>query len=127
MKIIITENQLKNKVHQMVKTEGWYDTCEIMGLSGKDLAQLFFNNDPMEYLNLFSNLNPIEQKNLIRFKDDNGTTLVFFPHSKIIYFNRHKIYMPLKFSFDTFIPENTFMKWVETNYNLNPVKIDWYS
>jgi hypothetical protein len=56
MKFIITEeqqNSLKTKLQKMVKKLGWKKTANVVN-GPKNLAQLAFNNDPFDFLNLSS-------------------------------------------------------------------------
>ena len=68
MKIIITENQLKDKIHHLIKTEGVKNTCDMLGLSIDELIQKFYDNDPLK---LFTNdnLNKLINSILITFKN----------------------------------------------------------
>ena len=74
MKIIISENQvdkIKLKIHEYVKKYGFEQCREIFG--DKVLFTIGFNNDPMEYLNLFNDLDVVQSTKelgyvLYRFK-----------------------------------------------------------
>ena len=73
MKIIITENQqdlLKDKVKKMVKNIGWKQASDVVG-GVKNLTKLGFNNNPMEFLNIFNDLDVVqseEEKNCTLFR-----------------------------------------------------------
>jgi hypothetical protein len=85
MKIIITESQLKNKVHNLIKSEGWYETCEILGLDPQELVELFFNDNPMEFLHLYDDLTEVHyEKGLydyILYRDSDGETIMVFENT----------------------------------------------
>ena len=74
MKIIISENQvdkIKSKIHEYVKKYGFEKSREIFG--DKVLLTIGFNNDPMEFLNLFNDLDVVQSTKepgyvLYRFK-----------------------------------------------------------
>ena len=77
--IIITENQqesIKIELQSMVKDIGWELTAKIVN-GPKKLVKLAFNNDPMEFLNLFNNLNVVQSReefywSLFRYKKRNN-------------------------------------------------------
>ena len=132
MKIIITENQLKDKVHQMVKTEGWNDTCQTLGLSGEELAEMFFNDDPMEFLNLYNDLDIVQIKDkpnltLFRYKPKNNL-MVYDRKNDLVYIQWEKIWSFLRLGFDlnyTEIKELT-KKWLSEVYNLRGVTTQFH-
>ena len=128
MKIIITENQLKDKVLQMVKTEGWKETCETLGLSGKELGEMFFNNNPMEFLNIYNDLDVVQSKE--------NPDIFFFRykprHNLMIYDRKSRTVFIYKREIWTFLSEEFGLKygeiqeltktWLSEVYNLNGVK-----
>jgi hypothetical protein len=77
--IIITENQqesIKIELQSMVKDIGWELTAKIVN-GPKKLVKLAFNNDPMEFLNLFNDLNVVQSReefywSLFRYKKRNN-------------------------------------------------------
>ncbi len=129
MKIIITENQLKDKVHQMVKTEGWRNTSEILGLSGEELAQMFFNNDPMEFLNQYNDLEVVQSETnkdftLFRYKPEHNL-MIYDRKNGEVSVNWQKIWSFLKEGFDLNYDEiqEITQRWLAETYNLNAATI----
>ena len=124
MKIIITESQLKNKVRQMVKTKGWEDTCLILGLNPQELTELFFNNDPMEFLNLFNDLEVAQCKeypNLTLFRYEPKRNMVIYnKRYKNVYIDFEKIWRFLAEGFDLDYDEiqEITQWWLDEAYNL---------
>jgi hypothetical protein len=82
MKIIITENQvdkIKSKIHEYVKKYGIEKCREIFG--DKVLFTIGFNNDPMEFLNLFNDLDvvqSIEKGDWTLFRYEKGKNLMVY-------------------------------------------------
>ena len=129
MKIIITENQLKDKVLQMVKTEGWEDTCQTLGLSGEELAQMFFNNDPMEFLNQYNDLDVVQSElepnwTLFRYKPKNNL-IIYNRKGDVIYIGYRVIWSFLQQGFDLNYDEiqELTLRWLAETYNLNAATI----
>ena len=94
MKIIITENQqesIKIELQSMVKDIGWELTAKIVH-GPKKLAKLAFNNCPMEFLNLFNDLDVVQSKknpDSTLFKDKNGNNLMVHNNGNVnIDFNK---------------------------------------
>jgi hypothetical protein len=77
--IIITKNQqesIKIELQSMVKNIGWELTAKIVN-GPKNLIKLAFNNNPMEFLNLFNDLNVVQSReefywSLFRYKKRNN-------------------------------------------------------
>jgi hypothetical protein len=81
MKLIITENQLKDNIINLIKKDDWIDTSEMVGLDAEDFAQVFFNNDPMEFLNIFNDLDvvhPEQTSPFIIFRYEQGKNLMIY-------------------------------------------------
>ena len=82
MKIIITENQvdkIKSKIHEYVKKYGFEKSLEIFG--DKVLFTIGFNNNPMEFLNLFNDFEVVqseEEPDLTLFRYEKGKNLMVF-------------------------------------------------
>lgn len=64
MEIIITENQkqsTQDKIKNLVKKLGWNQASDVVG-GVKNLTKLGFDNDPMEFLNIFNNLDVVQSE-----------------------------------------------------------------
>jgi hypothetical protein len=83
MKYIITEDQNKtisDKLKSMVKKYGWEKTSKSVG-GPKNLMKLLKINDPMDFLNLFNDLDVVqsqERPNLTLFRYVNGNNMVIY-------------------------------------------------
>jgi hypothetical protein len=81
MKIIITENQLKDNIIHLIKTEGSIETCQMLALSAQELAETFFNNNPMEFLNIFNDLKTAKytaKPKWTVFKNEKGHVIMIY-------------------------------------------------
>jgi len=81
MKIIITENQLKDNIIHLIKTEGSIETCQMLALSAQELAETFFNNNPMEFLNIFNDLKTAKyaaKPNWTIFKNEKSHVIMIY-------------------------------------------------
>jgi hypothetical protein len=81
MKIIITENQLKDNIIHLIKTEGSIETCQMLALSAQELAETFFNNNPMEFLNIFNDLKTAKytaKSKWTVFKNEKGHVIMIY-------------------------------------------------
>jgi hypothetical protein len=74
MKIIITENQhnvIKQKLLDLVKRHG-FDTGIIITRSSDKLKKIAFDNNPMNFLNLYDDLIITKSEGIIYFKNKNN-------------------------------------------------------
>ena len=126
MKIIITENQLNNKIHQLVKELGWELTCKVLGMTNEELVQKFFNNDPMEFLNLYNDLDVVQSIDhpwtLFRYKPRHNL-MIYSKIRNVIYIN-NKIWSTLRTGFELEYYEayELVEKWMADEYNLMDIK-----
>ena len=111
----------------MVKTEGWKDTCETLGLSGKELAEMFFNNNPMEFLNLYNDLDVVQSElepnwTLFRYKPKNNL-IIYNKENDIVYIQWQKIWSFLKLGFGLNYREiqELTQRWLAEVYNLKEI------
>jgi hypothetical protein len=136
MKIIITENQydiikenisLKEKLLNVVKEYG-FDTGIIITRSSDKLKELAFDNDPMEFLNLYNDLKSVQSKessDWIFFSNKKDEKFIFYSVSKnIAYIDYIKIWSILEDEFNlTWIEtEDLTQKWLSSTYGLTGVK-----
>jgi hypothetical protein len=136
MKIIITENQyniikenisLKKKLLNVVKEYG-FDTGIIITRSADKLKELAFNNDPMEFLNIYNDLKSVQSKessDWVLFSNKKDEKFIFYSVSKnIAYIDYIKIWSILEDEFKlTYIEtEDLTQKWLSTTYGLTGVK-----
>ena len=91
MKYLITEDQNKQLLKSMVKRMGWEYAANLVG-GPETLAEIAFNNDPLEFLNLFNDLDVVQNEsdfsyilyryekyeNLMVYNKINGTVYVIY-------------------------------------------------
>jgi hypothetical protein len=128
MKIIISENQvdkIKSKIHEYVKKYGFEKCREIFG--DKVLFTIGFNNDPMEYLNLFNDLEVVqstEKEDLTLFRDEKGKNLMIYERKfEYVYINYKQIWSVLRNNFGLNYDDTQQLteEWVGVVYNLRGV------
>jgi len=128
MKIIISENQvdkIKSKIHEYVKKYGFEKCKEIFG--DKVLFTIGFNNNPMEYLNLFNDLDvvqSIEKKDWTLFRYEKGKNLMIYDRkSDYVYIDYDQIWLILRNDFGLNYNDSKQVteEWLEIVYNLRGV------
>ena len=104
--------------------EGWEDTSEMVGLDAEDFAQVFFNNDPMEFLNIFNDLDVVHPEQtlpLIIFRYEQGKNLMIYnKDTNIIDVNADEIWLFLErgFSLSDKKIKGLIEKWAEKTFKL---------
>jgi hypothetical protein len=128
MKIIITENQsqsLKEKLQNLVKKHGW--DRGVMSVGEKNLLKFGFDNDPMEFLNMYNDLDVVqseERSTFILYRTEPRKNLLI--HNVAIgavYINFHKIWVILtdKFKCTYDDAKELTEKWLLDIYNLKVI------
>ena len=132
MKIIITENQqesIKIELQSMVKDIGWELTAKIVN-GPKKLAKLAFNNGPMEFLNLFNDLDVVQSKknpDSTLFKDKNGNNLMVHNNSNVnIDYNNIWSFLGEGFGLDFYETKKLTELWLYDAYNLEGTRTNYY-
>ena len=134
MKIIITESQynllIENKKNQflfdIIKEDGWESAAELVG-GAENLVKLGFNNDPMEFLHLFDDLDVVgseKKPNLTLFRYEKGNNVMIYNRkSDIVYIIYDVIWSFLKKGFDLNYSEIQQLteEWLSEVYNLRGV------
>jgi hypothetical protein len=123
--------KIKTKIHEYVKKYGIEKCREIFG--DKVLFTIGFNNDPMEYLNLFNDLEVAQCKNSTNwtlFRNKKGKNLMIYLKEKNeVNLCYKEIWSVLQNDFGLSYTETKQLtkEWVEITYNLKEFKIDWSS
>jgi len=131
MKIIITENQFKDNVINLIKSEGWKETCQMLGIRAKEFAEMFFNNDPMEFLNVYNDLDVVvskEKPNWTLFRYEKGyNIMVYNRNNDYVYINYNEIWSFLQDGFDLNYSriQQLTQRWLDETYNLRGVTTDY--
>jgi hypothetical protein len=126
MKIIITEEQsekLNHKVKSMIKKYGLKETLKLFD-NNKDIIRRTYQDNPLEFLNNFNNLTPVEIGSMIFYVDKDRLPL--FMHyqdikDRYIYINYNRIW---SFFLDVIglndkKIQNIIKTWLEETYNLS--------
>ena len=129
MKIIITKEQqesLQRKLKKMVKKLGWEKTSIVVnGL--ENLAKLAFNNDPLEFLNMFNNLDIVQSKNyqdwtLFRYEEGNNM-MIYDRKNNYVFINSYEISSFLQKGFGLNYDEirQITQEWLDKVHNLSGI------
>ena len=132
MKIIITENQqesIKIELQSMVKDIGWELTAKIVN-GPKKLAKLAFNNGPMEFLNLFNDLDVVQSKKnpnctLFKYKKGNNVMVLLSGNVNIDY-NKIWSFLGEGFGLDFYQTKKLTELWLSDAYNLEGRRTNYY-
>ena len=132
MKIIITENQqesIKIELQSMVKDIGWELTAKIVN-GPKKLAKLAFNNGPMEFLNLFNDLDVVQSKKnpnctLFKYKKVNNVMVLLSGNVNIDY-NKIWSFLGEGFGLDFYQTKKLTELWLSDAYNLEGTRTNYY-
>jgi hypothetical protein len=125
MKFIISENQvdkIKSKIHEYVKKYGIQKCREIFG--DKVLFTIGFNNNPMEFLNLFNDLDvvqSVEKENWTLFRYEKGKNLMIYNRrTDNVFINYDQIWSVLQKDFELNYNDTQQLAedWVGVVYNL---------
>jgi hypothetical protein len=126
MKFIITEeqqNSIKTKLQKMVKKLGWRKTANAVN-GPKNLAKLAFNKDPLEFINMFNNLDVVrseEQPDWTLFRYEKGNNIMIYDKKdEIVYINFDVIWSFLEDGFGLNYEEiqGITKDWLGEAYNL---------
>ena len=120
IKKILKEENLKSKLKQMVKLDGWENTFLLVG-DAKTLAELAYDNDPMGFIDSLE-LKTNEGKFVTFFDNPQGTVYMqYSPSLKIVEVN-HELSDFLYFGFllDKNGVRNVIKDWL---FNRHGIKI----
>jgi hypothetical protein len=129
MKIIITENQksnLKTELKKMVKDIGVKKTSNVVG-GFENLAKLGFNNNPMEFLNMFNDLDIVQSKErhyCILFRHENENNMMVYDRKNDeVYINYDNIWLFFGdgFGLNYYETQELTQEWLSETYNLRGV------
>jgi hypothetical protein len=129
MKIIITEEQsntISDKLKSMVKQMGWRTASKSVG-GPKNLAKLGFNNDPMEFLNLFNDLNVVQSEQSsywVLYRYEKGNNLMIYDREDDdVSVSNDVIWLFLKegFKVNLYKRQEVMGEWLDNTYNLKGV------
>ena len=132
IKQILKEESLKQSLRQQVKDYGWSDTAEMVN-GPKELAKLAFNNDPMEFLHMFDDMDVVQSKSekdwtLFRFEKGNNL-MVYDRKDEYVYIDYYDIWLFLGDGFGLNRSETQAFttRWVDEAYKLRGVTTGLYN
>jgi len=110
----------------LVKKVGWKNASTMVG-NPKKLAEIAFNNDPMEFLNMFNNLDVVQSEErpewvLYRFEKENNM-MIYNRKNEYVYINYYVIWSFLEDGFGLKYSEMQQLteEWLSETYNLRGV------
>jgi hypothetical protein len=132
MKIIITESQKKSiniELQNIIKDDGWETAAKFVG--GIDnLKKLVGIKTPMEFLNLFNDLDVVQSKknpDSTLFKDKNGNNLMVHNNSNVnIDYNNIWSFLGEGFGLDFYQTKKLTELWLYDAYNLEGTRTNYY-
>ena len=123
---ILKEESLKQNLKQQIKDYGWRDTAEMVNGS-EELAKLAFDNDPMEFLHMFNDMDVVQsksKKDWTLFRYEKGHNLMIYDRkNEYVYIDYSDIWLFLEDGFGLNYSEiQAFTtRWVDESYNLKGV------
>ena len=128
IKKILKEESLKHNLKQQIKDYGWKDTAEMVN-GPEELAKLAFDNDPMEFLHMFDDMDVVQSKynpNRTLYRYEKGHNLMVYDRkTEYVYLDYSVIWSVLKYGFGVKYSEMVALttRWVGEAYNLRGVTI----
>ena len=126
IKKILKEESLKQSLKDQVKEFGWKDAAELVN-GPEQLAKLAFNNDPMEFLNMFNNLDVVQSEEkpdwtLYRFEKGNNM-MIYDRKNEYVYISYNFIWSFLEEGFGLNYNEiqELTKDWLDETYNLRGI------
>jgi len=122
---MVQVDKIKTKIHEYVKKYGLEKCREIFG--DKVLFTIGFNNDPMEYLNLFNDLDVVQsvvRKDLTLFRYEKGKNLIIYNRkTDNVFINYDQIWSVLgnDFGLNYTDTQQLTEEWLGVVYNLRGV------
>ena len=126
IKQILKEESLKQNLRQAIKDYGWVDTSQMVN-GPKELAKLAFDNDPMEFLHMFDDLDVVQSKsnpNRTLYRYEKGHNLMIYDRkNEYVYIDYFVIWSVLKYGFGLNYSETQELttRWLEEVYKLRGV------
>jgi hypothetical protein len=126
VKRVIKENAAKDSLIDMIKEEGWRSTSELVG-GYKNLSKLAFDNNPMEFLNLFNDMDVVKSEkvpNWTLYRYEKGNNIMIYNRKNgNTYVNYYKIWEFLEkgFGLDFDEIQGLTNEWLFEVYNLSGV------
>ena len=126
IKKILKEESLKQTLKQQIKDYGWKDTAEMIN-GPEELAELAFNNDPMEFLHMFDDLDTVQSEsnpNRTLYRYEKGHNLMDYDRKDgyvVISYSDIWSFLEDGFGFNYSKTQAFTTRWVDEAYNLRGV------
>ena len=123
---ILKEESLKQSLKDKVKEWGWEDVVKMIG-DPKSLAELAFNNDPLEFLNMFNNFDVVQSEDrrnwtLYRYGIRNNL-MIYDRKNQNVYIRYNNVWSFLKKGFGLKYPQirELTKKWLGQTFDLKNI------
>ena len=115
-------NSKSERIKSMVNKYGYERTSEMV-VGGTDTIRNTYQNNPLEYLNQFNDLKPVENNNKVYYIDKDGLPLFYYFSNKnirYIYFNNERIwnFFSKIMVFRTSEIREIIKNWLEITYDI---------
>ena len=123
VKRVIKENSVKDDLIQMIKDGDWKSTAELVG-GDKNLKKLLAFNDPMDFLNLFNDLNVDLVNGLGIFTNNEGDRIITISTNSMgkvfASVDSHTIWAPFRYLFPATNADtaNLIRRWLKEVYGI---------
>jgi hypothetical protein len=125
IKKILKEESLKQTLKQQVKEFGWKGTAELVNGS-ENLLELIHINNPMDFLNLYNDLDVFDSEKFILFgRRENEELITYYKTHKDVYIDYNQIWSVLEEGFGLSYDETQSLieTWLGDIYNLRGIKV----
>jgi hypothetical protein len=125
IKKILKEESLKQTLKQQVKDFGWKGTAELVNGS-ENLLELIHINNPMDFLNLYNDLDVFDSEKFILFgRRENEELITYYKTHKDVYIDYNQIWSVLEEGFGLRYDETQSLieTWLGDIYNLRGIKV----
>jgi hypothetical protein len=125
IKKILKEESLKQTLKQQVKEFGWKGTAELVNGS-ENLLELMHINNPMDFLNLYNDLDVFDSEKFILFgRRENEELITYYKTHKDVYIDYNQIWSVLEEGFGLSYDETQSLieTWLGDIYNLRGIKV----
>jgi hypothetical protein len=125
IKKILKEESLKQTLKQQVKEFGWKGTAELVNGS-ENLLELMHINNPMDFLNLYNDLDVFDSEKFILFgRREKELLITYYKTHKDVYIDYNQIWLVLEEGFGLRYDETQSLieTWLGDIYNLRGIKV----
>ena len=123
---MLKEESLKQNLKNQIKEFGWKDAAKLVN-GPKNLAKNAFNDDPMEFHNMFNDLDVVqheENSDYTLYRCEKGNNMMIYSKkNKSVYIKYEDIwsFLEIGFGLGLYEIENLTQGWLGESYNLREV------